>query len=93
MIQLDGTIKRVLRAEVLGLAGELSERAARNKMAVLLRPINGGKYRPEATITFGQFLKECWEPAVVPQLKHMDVLSEKLGTCTNLAIKASGRIQ
>jgi hypothetical protein len=52
VIQLDGTIKRVLRAEVLGLAGELSERATRNKMAVLLRPINEGKYRPEATITF-----------------------------------------
>ncbi len=69
VIQLDGTTKRVLRAEVLGLVNELSEREARAKMAVLLRPINEGKYRPEATITFGQFLKECWEPAVVPQLR------------------------
>ena len=66
MIRLDGTTKRILRAEVIGLVRELSEREARNKMAVLLRPINEGKYRPEATITFGQFLKECWEPAVSP---------------------------
>ena len=73
MIQLDGTTKRVLRAEVLGLVSELSERDARNRMTVLLRPINEGKYRPEATITFGQFLKECWEPAVVPQLKPSSV--------------------
>lgn len=73
VIQLDGTTKRVLRAEVLGLVSDLSEREARNKMALLLRPINEGKYRPEATITFGQFLKECWEPAVVPQLKPSSV--------------------
>ncbi len=73
VIQLDGTPKRVLRAEVLGLVSDLSEREARNRMAGLLRPINEGKYRPEATITFGQFLKECWEPAVMPQLKPSSV--------------------
>ncbi|MGA7623247.1 MAG: tyrosine-type recombinase/integrase [Candidatus Acidiferrales bacterium] len=73
MVQPDGTTKRVLRAQVLGLINELSEREARNKVGVLLRPINEGKYRPEATITFGQFLKECWEPAVVPHLKPTSV--------------------
>src|SRR5229473_8185020 len=73
VIQPDGTTKRVLRAEALGLVSVLSEREARNKMDVLLRPINEGRYRPEATITFGQFLKECWEPAVVPQLKPSSV--------------------
>ena len=72
-MQLDGTTKRVLRAEVLGLVTELSEREARNQMAVLLRPINEGRYRPEATITFGQFVKECWETAVVPHLKPSSV--------------------
>lgn len=69
----DRTFKRVLRAEVLGLVTELSEREARNRVALLLRPINEGKYRPEATITFGQLLRECWEPAVVPQLKPTSV--------------------
>jgi len=73
VIQIDGTTKRVLRAEVLGLVSELSEREARNKMSVLLRPINEGKYRPEATVTFGQFIKECWEPAAVPNLKSSSV--------------------
>src|SRR2546422_3915343 len=73
VVQLDGTTKRVLRAEVLGLVSELSEREARNRMAVLLRPINEGKYRPEATTTFSQFLRESWEPAVVPQLKLSSV--------------------
>lgn len=73
VIQPDGTFRRVLRAEVLGLVTEFSEREARNKLAVLLRPINEGKYRPEATITFGQFVKECWEPAVVPHLKPSSV--------------------
>jgi len=42
---------------------------AHNRVGVLLRPINEGKYRPEATMTFGQFLNECWGPAVVPHLK------------------------
>ena len=51
----------------------MSEREARNKLAVLIRPINEGKYRPEATMTFGQFLKKCWEPAVVPHLKATSV--------------------
>ena len=72
-MQLDGTTKRVLRAEVLGLVTELSEREARNQMAVLLRPINEGRYRPEATITFGQFVTQCWETAVVPHLKPSSV--------------------
>ncbi len=51
----------------------MSEREARNKLAVLIRPINEGKYRPEGTMTFGQFLKKCWEPAVVPHLKATSV--------------------
>ena len=73
MLQTDGTTKRVLRAEVFGLFGELSEREVRNKMATLLRPINEGRYKPEATITFSQFITECWEPAVVPHLKASSV--------------------
>ena len=73
VIRPDGTFRRVLRAEVLGLVTEMSEREARNKLAVLIRPINEGKYRPEATMTFGQFLKKCWEPAVVPHLKATSV--------------------
>jgi hypothetical protein len=73
VLQTDGTTKRVLRAEVLGLGSELSERQVRNKMATLLRPINEGKYKPEATITFNQFITECWEPAVVPHLKASSV--------------------
>ena len=73
VIQPDGTLRRVRRATVLGLVTEFSEREARNRLAVLLRPINEGKYRPEATITFGQFVKECWEPAVVPHLKPSSV--------------------
>jgi integrase len=73
VIEPNGTTKRVLRSQVLGLVNELSEREARNRVGVLLRPINEGKYRPEATMTFGQFLKECWEPAVVPHLKPTSV--------------------
>lgn len=73
VLQTDGTTKRVLRAEVLGLVSELSEREARNKMATLLRPINEGRYKAEATITFSQFITECWEPAVVPHLKASSV--------------------
>jgi integrase-like protein len=73
VVQSDGTTKGVLRAQVLGLVNELSEREARREVGVLLRPINEGKYRAEATFTFGQFLNECWEPAVVPHLKPTSV--------------------
>ncbi len=73
VIEPNGTIKRVLRSQVLGLVNELSEREAHNRVSVLFRPINEGKYRPEATMTFGQFLNECWEPAVVPHLEPPSV--------------------
>jgi integrase len=72
-MQPDGTYHRVLRSEVLGLVSDLSEREARNRMVVFLRPLNEGKYRPEATITFEKFVEECWEPAVVPLLKPTSV--------------------
>jgi len=69
VLQTDGATKRVLRAEVLGLVSELSGREARNKMATLVRPINEGRYKAEATVSFSQFITECWELAVVPHLK------------------------
>src|SRR2546425_12426156 len=61
-IQLDGTPKRVLRVEVLGLVSDLSEREARNRMAGFPRPLNEGENRPEATNTPCRFLKEGWGP-------------------------------
>ena len=90
MFQTDGTTKRVLRAVVLGLVRELSQREARNKMAMLLRPINEGRYRPEATITFSQFIADCWEPAVVPHLKASSVRYYGLQIRCHLLPKFSG---
>jgi len=73
VIQPDGTRRRVLRSEALGLVSNLSFREAQQRLADLLRPHNDGKHRPEGSQTFNQFLKECWEPAVVPLLKPTSV--------------------
>jgi hypothetical protein len=62
-MQPDGTQRRVLRSEALGLVSNLSYREARQHLADLLRPHNDGNHRPEGSLTFNQFLKECWDLA------------------------------
>src|SRR5438445_9791727 len=65
----DGTLGRIRRAEVLGNVSELSKREALRIMESKLKPINEGRHRPVSTITLEQFIRQQWEPAMVPVLK------------------------
>ena len=62
----DGELQRVRRSILLGPVAEIgTRRAALNRMAELLRPINLGWQTPKATATFRQFVREEWEPKVL----------------------------
>jgi len=78
VIAPDGTPQRRLRWEVLGAARTipgrpdqqvLSRREAQTLLDSRLRPINQGRQRPQSTVLFGQFVREQWEPVVLPTLK------------------------
>ena len=70
VLRPDGTIGRVLRAEVLGPVAEIpTRREARKLLEAKVRPINQGKHQPQATITFGSFVQEHFEPGILPTLK------------------------
>ena len=70
VIAPDGTVQRELRWEVLGSVSEISgRREAQNVLDSRLRPINEGRRRPQAIIQLGQFVREQWEPAMLPVLR------------------------
>jgi len=66
VIGSDARPRRMRRSIVLGPVAEIgSRRAALNRLAELLRPINLGWQTPKATVTFRQFVREEWEPKVL----------------------------
>ncbi len=70
VISPDGTLSRSLRSEVLGPVSEIcSRREAQKLLESRLRPINQGRQRPQSTLLFEQFVREHWEPAMLPTLK------------------------
>src|SRR5215472_12810972 len=55
----DGTLRRVMRYETLGLVSEIpTQRAARNLLQSRLRPINEGQHRPQSTTCLAEFFAE-----------------------------------
>jgi integrase len=70
VIAPDGTLKRTMRSGVLGLVKDLpGRREAQNLLDSRLRPINQGRQTPQSTLNFSQFVKEKWEPAILPTFK------------------------
>ncbi len=70
MIRPDNSLGRVRRSEVLGPVSEIpSQREARKLLEVRLRSINQGTHRPQSTLHFEQFVRDHWEPGVLPLLK------------------------
>ena len=69
VIDADGLPGSVQRSEVLGTVAELTKKEAQNLLASKVRPYNEGRQRPQSQITFGQFVTQEWEPAVLPFLK------------------------
>jgi integrase len=72
----DGRPRRMRRSLVLGLVAEVgTRRAAQNRLAELLRPINLGRQKPRVMLTFGDFVREQWVPKVLGLFK----LSSQVG--------------
>ena len=70
VIQPDGTVERILRSEVLGLVSEIpSRRDARILLQSRLAAINSGQRRAQATMSFGAFVADHFEPVALPTLK------------------------
>jgi len=84
MLEANGTVRRVMRSQVLGPVISIpTKREARQMMNSLLRPINQGLRRPQATMAFGDFARK-WEEAVLPTYRvstrnfYRDVLRRHL---------------
>ena len=70
VIAPNGTLRRELRWQVLGSVKEIpTKREARKILDSQLRPINQGRQVPQSTITLERFVREQWEPAMLPTLK------------------------
>src|SRR5216683_5078313 len=70
VILADGSTSRVMRSVVLGPVSEIAgRREARRLLDAHLNPINQGQYRPEATMLFSKFARDCFEPGLLPTLK------------------------
>jgi integrase len=71
VMESDGTLRRVRRAETLGPVAQFpSKRAAMQVLSGLLGNINSGKAKPQMVRTFAGFVKDDWSPVVLPTLKY-----------------------
>ena len=70
-IQPDGKLGRIRKAEVIGsLAGLPTKRAAMRLLTERLGNLNSGRQRPQSGLTLARFVKENWEPVILPTLKY-----------------------
>ena len=76
VIDSSGRPRRLRRSVVLGPVAEIgSRRAAQNRLAELLRPVNLGRQKPRVMLTFGDFVTQQWQPKVLGLFK----LSSQVG--------------
>ena len=70
VIQVDGTLGRLRRSEVIGTVGEFpTRRKAMQILSQKLTAINLGDVRPQSIQIFGDFVKNDWMPVILPTLK------------------------
>lgn len=87
MLQPNGTCKRMMRSQVLGSIARIpTKREARQLMHSLLRPVNQGLRRVEATMTFGDFARK-WEEAILPTYRVSTRNFYRNILCTHLVPK------
>jgi integrase len=71
VINLDGSIGRRRRAEVLGTVAELGSRShAMDVLSRRLNSINSGSHRPQSTRCYADYIAQDWKPVVLPTLKY-----------------------
>jgi integrase len=84
VIRPDGAIASMMRSQVLGSVSSIPTRSeARKLLSSLLRPTNYGIRKPQATMTFEDFIRK-WEEAVLPTYRvspcnfYKDILRKHL---------------
>ena len=71
MIQPNGELGRIRRAEVIGTLAELpTRRQAMQALSQHLGSENSGGQRPQSRRTLEAFVWEDWEPVILPTLKY-----------------------
>ena len=71
VIQPDGALGRIRKAEVIGTLAELpTKRMARQVLTERLGMLNNGRQRPQSSLTLEQFVREHWEPVMLHTLKY-----------------------
>jgi integrase len=66
----DNNPERIRRSEILGTVSEIpTKKQAEQLLADLLRPVNSGERRPQAILTFKNFIEDRWKPEIYPTLK------------------------
>lgn len=73
MVQPDGSVKRVLRAETVGPVGVVTRQQARSILQQRLRRATEGQYRPRGLMTVSDFVRLEWRPNAALALKKSTV--------------------
>jgi hypothetical protein len=73
LLQPDGSMKIIQRAETLGPLGKITRQQARKVLDERLGPLNLGQLRPQATMTLSDFVRKEWKPNAELALKKKTV--------------------
>ena len=73
VLQPDGSVKRMLRAETLGPVSKITRHQALNVLRRRVSPLNQGQRRPLATMTLADFVQVEWKPNADLALKRSSV--------------------
>jgi integrase len=82
VLQPDGSVRRILRAETLGPVSKITRQQARDILQQRLGPLNLGQVRPQSAMTFADFVQTEWKPNAGLALKRSSVryYQSQLGT-------------
>jgi integrase len=73
VLQPDGTVTRIQRAETLGPVSKITRQEARAVLQERVGTVNQSHRRPQATITFEDFVRTEWRPNAALALKKSTV--------------------
>lgn len=73
VLQPDGSVKRILRAETLGPVGIVTRQRARSILQDRLKSVSQGQSRPQGLITLADLVRMEWRPNAALALKRSTV--------------------
>jgi integrase len=73
VLQADGSVKRILRAETLGPIGIITRQRARNILQDRLKSASQGRSRPQGLIALADFVHLEWRPNAALALRRSTV--------------------